>query len=75
MTFDELRAAHPQLGFAVYAYDSLAAGGPVTLEIRTPVGEHFSFPGATLIDCVNLAFPYVPPAPVAPKPKQVDIFG
>lgn len=59
MTFDEARAAHPQLGFALYA---LEPGGPVTLEILTPEGDLFSFPAETAEDALAGAFPAPPPA-------------
>ena len=68
--FDALRATHPALGFSVYAIDP---GGPVTLEIVTPVGDYFQFKAATFAEAVALAFPYTPPA--APPAKPVDIFS
>lgn len=53
MTFDELRTAHPGLGFAVYAY---APDDGVTLSVME-AGEVFEFHGATFVDAVNAAFP------------------
>jgi len=59
MTLDDLRAAHPQLGFAVYA---MTPGEPVTLEVYS--GEDvFSFTAATADEALALAFPPEPPAP------------
>lgn len=40
MTIDDIRAAHPHLGLALYAYEP---GGLVTLEVHTPEGDIFSF--------------------------------
>lgn len=61
MTLDDLRALHPQLGFAVYC---ITPGEPVTLEVYN--GEDvFSFTGATEQEAIDRAFP---PEPVAPEP-------
>ena len=60
---DELRAAHPELGFAVYAIDPAT---PVTLEIYTPDGQVYRFDGPTEAAVLNRAFP--PTAPVSPDP-------
>lgn len=51
--FDAVRAAHPELAFALYAYDP---GGPVTLEIITPDEKHFLFTGATAESALLQAF-------------------
>ena len=68
MDFDRLRADNPLLGFAIFAYEP---GGPVIFEVKTPLGDHLPFTGATLQAAVALAFPYQPPA-VAPA--EVDMF-
>lgn len=60
MTFDDARAAHPHLGFAVYAYEP---GGAVTLECITPDGQTHIFTGPTAQAALDLAFPPEPPAP------------
>jgi hypothetical protein len=66
MTFDQLRQAHPHLGFAVYAYDP---GLGVTLEIMDGVTA-FTFRGKSFRDCVYAAFPDLRPAPATPEPVQ-----
>ena len=53
MTLDDLRAAHPALGFAVYAYEP---GGQVTLEIHAAEGV-FTFRAATEEAAIAAAFP------------------
>lgn len=53
MTLDDLRAAHPDLGFALYAYDPR---GPVTLEVHAAEGV-FKFIGATEAAAIAAAFP------------------
>jgi len=58
MTFDEARQARPTFGFAVYAYEP---GGPITLEVHTPVDGLFTFEGPTLQAALDRAFP--PPLP------------
>lgn len=67
--FDALRAAHPQLGLTAYA---MTPGGPVTLEVLTPLGETFPFKAPTLAEAVALSglTAFTPPPPV-----KVDIFG
>lgn len=67
MTLDELRAAHPELGFAVYA---MTPGGAVTFEAYTPDGQVFSWAGPTEQAAIEKGFP---PAPLAVEP-EVDIF-
>lgn len=75
MTFDDLRIAHPGLGFAVYAYEPDKG---VTLSVMEG-GEAFEFHGATFADAINAAFPPqgqtpkadVPAAP-APAPTAFD---
>lgn len=54
MSWDELRAAHPELAFAVYAYEP---GGPVTLEVLTPDGAAYVFKAETLDAAIAVAFP------------------
>lgn len=61
MTFDEIRKAHPALGFALYALEPSAG---VTLEVLAPDGEMFTFKGASETDVLVQAFP---PAPVVEK--------
>lgn len=53
MTLDELRAARPALGFALYAY---TPGGIVTLEVHSK-GEVFEFRGETEAEAIAKAFP------------------
>ncbi|MCW4115646.1 hypothetical protein NPA31_011795 [Aurantimonas sp. MSK8Z-1] len=67
MTFDELRAAHPELGAALYAYEP---GVGVTLELLTPDGAQFLFTGPTAQAAIDAAFPPDPidlPAPAPPS--------
>lgn len=74
MTFDEIRAANPELGFTIYAIDPR---DDVTLEVITPDGGLFTWSAATAEAALALAFPPddlgptedVPPAPA------VDIFA
>jgi hypothetical protein len=76
MTLDDLRAAAPDLGFALYAYDP---GGPVTLEIHAAEGV-FTFTGPTEAAAVEAAFPRTEepddvPAPlIHPEAAGEDIF-
>jgi len=68
MTLDDLRAAHPTLGFAVYAY---TPGEPVTLEVHD-AGNVYTFTAATLQAVVDEAFPPVvsqPPLGEGPHPS------
>ena len=69
--FDALRAAHPKLGMSAYA---IRPGGPVTLEIVTPLGETHPFTAPTLTEAIALAFPYEPPVAAA-APTIEDAFG
>jgi len=71
MTFDEIRAASPELCLAIYAMEP---GGPVTLEILTPDGQVYSFKGATEAAVLLAAFPPDAPAPADPEP-ETDIFA
>lgn len=64
-SLDDLRAANPGLGFAVYAY---TPGGPVTLEVLLPSGETYTFLGETMAEAIARAFP--PP----PEPEPESIF-
>lgn len=75
MTLDELRAANPELAFAVYA---LEPGGPVTFEVHTPDGSFYTFLGESEAAAIAEAFPDIvrepaQPAPAAETSKQ-DIF-
>jgi hypothetical protein len=54
MTFDELRAANPELAVSLYA---LEPGGLVTLEILTPDGGAFTFAAETAAEAIEKAFP------------------
>lgn len=64
MTIDDLRAAHPELGFALYAMEP---GKPVTFEVYTPDGQVYSFTGASAEGAMGQAFP---PSEIAPEPAQ-----
>lgn len=68
--FDEIRAAFPALGFAIYAMEP---GGHVTLEVYAPDGQTFSFEGQSEDAVLARAFPITEPAqePVSPpEPPQ-----
>jgi hypothetical protein len=67
MTLDEIRAAHPALGFAVYA---MTPGEDVTLEVYGPDGSVFSFTGPTEQVVLDLAFP-----PIAEPEPIIDVFS
>lgn len=71
MTFDELRANNPDLGFALYA---LEPGGPVTFEAYTHTGQVFTWIDKTAEGAIRQAFPPQedPPAPAAPEPSILD---
>ena len=58
---DELRAALPHLGFALYA---LEPGEPVTFEIHDG-DEVYSFRGATEREAIAKAFPPPPEEPTS----------
>lgn len=51
---DELRAAMPDFGFALYAFEP---GGDVTLEVITPDGQTFQFVGPTEAAVIARALP------------------
>ena len=51
---DELRAALPDFGFALYAIEP---GGLVTLEVFYPDGTILTFRAATAAEVFDLAFP------------------
>ena len=70
MTLDELRAAMPRLGFALYALDP---GGAVTFEIVTPEGELYSFAAPTAQSAIDAAFPPLALAPL-PPPNPANVF-
>lgn len=61
MTLDDLRTAHPDLGFIVYAIEP---GEPVTLEVLTPDDQIFTFKAPTEQAVLALAFPPEPAANV-----------
>lgn len=67
-TFDDLRAALPLTGLAVYAFDP---GGPLTMELLTPDGRLLAIERATLAECIAAAMPPKPPDPV-PAPSIFD---
>lgn len=64
-SLDDVRAAYPHLGLAVYAYEP---GGPVTLEIHA-AGQVFAFEAATEAEAVVTALPELEPQP------PTDVFG
>lgn len=70
MTFDDIRAAMPDLAIAAYA---LEPGRAVTLEVITPDGAIYAFTRPTLAEALAVAFPPDPvPAPPAPTPSIFD---
>lgn len=69
-TLDDLRAAYPQIGFALYAY---TPGGPVTLEVHAAEGV-FTFRGATEAEAIAEAFPQEETFEDAEE-APTDIFG
>lgn len=66
MNLDEIRAAWPEFGFAVYAIEP---GRVVTLEVYAPNGEIYTFKGATEAEVLRRL--YDPPADAVPD----DVFG
>lgn len=72
MTLDEIRAAYPHLGLAVYAFEP---GGPLTLEVHTPDGQSWQFMATTEAQALALAFPAEEAEVPAPEPeKPINIF-
>ena len=71
-SLDDIRAAFPRLGLAVYAFDP---GGPVTLEVHAADGQVFPFEGATFAAVAARAFPSLtgPPDP-PPVPTTTNVF-
>lgn len=67
MTLDALRAALPDCGFAVSAYEP---GGDVTLEVITPDGQTFQFVGPTEAAVIARALPGAA-EPAAPPAETV----
>lgn len=63
--FDALRAEHPHLGFALYAFEP---GGLVTLELHID-GHVSTFRGASEDDVLDQAFP---PEPAEPAVSLLD---
>lgn len=53
LTLDHLRAAMPELGFALYAYNP---GGPVVLEVHAADGV-FTFEAETAAAAIALVLP------------------
>ena len=66
-SLDGLRAAHPHLGFAIYA---LEPGKAVTLEVHTPDGQVFTWLAPTEEAVLIQAFP-----PETSEPEPPDIFA
>jgi hypothetical protein len=71
LRLDDLRAQHPELGFAIYAMEPR---GLVTLEIYTPDGQTYSFKAETEAGVINQAFPPTPePVAMTPiEPKSIS---
>ena len=70
---DAIRAAYPEWGFALYAYDP---GGEVTLELLAPSGDRFEFHALSVASVLRVAFPHFQPPPAAAPPAQEeDVFG
>lgn len=68
MTLDALRAALPDCGFVVSAYEP---GGDVTLEVIATDGETFQFVGPTEAAVIARAFPGASqPEPAAPPAES-----
>lgn len=61
-SLDELRAARPDLSFALFA---MTPGEPVTLEIYHE-NHVYPFRGATIAEAILEAFPPAPEAPSTP---------
>lgn len=53
-SLDAVRAANPDIGIALYAYDP---SGPVTLEAHTPDGQVFTWRAETVEAAIAVAFP------------------
>jgi hypothetical protein len=70
-SLDDLRARHPELGFAIYAYEP---GGLVTLEVLTPDGKTYPFKAETAASAAALAFPETAEPDPAPATPPTDIF-
>lgn len=60
MTYDDVRAANPDLVVNLYGMDPT---GPVTLELILPTGEVFTFQAETAAAAIALAFPAPEPVP------------
>lgn len=70
MTFDDLRAAYPDLGLTLYAMEPR---GDVVLEIIDPAGTIFTFPAPTAAAAIEMAFPPETwPAPQVPAPDAFE---
>lgn len=68
MTLDDIRAANPHLGFAIYAMEPQ---GAVTLEVIDTEGDIFTFHGNTEKEVLESAFP----TPSQSQETQVDVFS
>jgi hypothetical protein len=53
-SLDDIRARHPDLGLALYAFEP---AGVVTLEIYAPDGEVYAFKARTVAEAIAIAFP------------------
>lgn len=69
MTFDEIRAAFPDLSFALYA---MTPRGPVTFEVIAADGDTYQFEGETAQAAIDAAFPSAEPA--ASEPETGSVF-
>jgi hypothetical protein len=63
VTFDDIRAAMPELRLSAYA---LTPGGEVVLEIITPDEQSYTFTRPTLAEALAVAFPPEPTVDTAP---------
>lgn len=71
MTLDEVRAAFPANGFALYAY---APGGPITAEMHWPDGSVLTAEGRDEDEALRNLFgmPPAAAAPAIPHSDEVD---
>jgi hypothetical protein len=70
-SLDDIRAAFPHLGLALYAMEP---GQPVTLEIHTPDGKMFTIRAKTEAAAIAKAFPPDDPEQIPPEAEPIDIF-
>ena len=71
MTFDEIRAAFPDLAITLYA---MTPGGAVTFEVIAADGATYQFQGDTAQAAIDAAFPPVEPAATEPEPETGSVF-